>query len=1622
MSSESKEVPSDVLAEVEKLDREYEEGFFTKKGFYYKKWLLLKPYAGSELVHDVESNNERLDKKEIQQDEYFSSMSEILSNVIKFKSSGADSLEGEEIIERTPSPCREDFYSSPIPGPSTATTPRSYKRSTSPRTSIVKTRRSTRRSSGPSSDQNTITEMFLNSPKNQKPHGSGEIGKTEESVNKKKEGAKIKTPKRNSLKWNSLVMKDEDKENINENGELTEKVCNGTFKSDLEDGNVKYENLDDIIGVPKNNGAMELNESDKTTQPNKKNSNGIDDELPVKMDENSVMKHDIFYDNGFDKRKSDGDMNDDDCEDDLSSKKIKLENEPKKEREKIKTSLNLTIAKMKSVTKRCDICCQLLESDIKLYEGHPNNAVEEFVALTDPKLSLFTGDEEVVDDYDSRPQNKITHFSIYDKAGHLCPFDNGLVERNVLLYFSGYLKPVYEEDGRIEGGIPTKDLGPINEWWISGFDGGEKALVGFSTDYGDYFLMEPSPQYAPMMEGVKEKTYLGKIVIEFLLDEENPSFEDLLNKLQTTVPPPGVPKLTEDSLLRHAQFICDQVLSFEAASETNDNTSLITTQCMRSLVHLAGVTFRKRQIMRKSEKKQFNVKKPVWSKATTTPLVNNVFETFFSEQLDNTDGEVKGPKRMRCGICEACQMADCGTCVHCRDMVKFGGSGRSKQACIKRRCPNMAVQEADDSEPEDEYSYQEAAEKILKGEVKVRSARTTGGKKQVEWTGIIVADDGRRVFYKTAIVGGEEISVGDCVSVEPVNPTTPLVIGKVLYMWENKFSQKFMHAHWFLRGCETVLGETADPQELFLVDECENSLLNGIYSKVTVLKKTPGDNWSREGGDSLSAQSLFIDPKNDKMFFYQKRYNENVGRFEDPYEDPVCSNQSIAHRFCPSCERLYQQQKFENPSVQGKIEESSDSKLGHYELVKWRGDEYTVGCCVYLSPSVFKFKTYGNVYKPLSRKGEKDVNEDLYPEFYRKSSDHIKGSNITTPSPFCIGLIVDIFTNSKDKIVAPADICIRVIKFYRPENTSGITSQLTHIDLNKLYASDEEVIVNFGDVTGKCAVVYSENLIEDIYTWSKEGPNRFYFNEAYDSQTQTLVEPSRTVKMLGNAGKGKGKGKAKVERKKIEIAVWPTIKRPLRCLDVFAGCGGLSEGLHQSGVAETKWAIEKEEAAANAFRLNNLSATVFSDDCNHLLKLVMNGELKTDKGQKLPQKGEVELLCGGPPCQGFSGMNRFNSRQYSIFKNSLIVSYLSYCDYYRPRFFILENVRNFVSFKRNMVLKLTLRCLIRMGYQVAFGILQAGNYGVPQTRRRAIILAAAPGEVLPNFPEPLHVFNPRATQLTIMVDDKKLVSNCQWVESAPFRTITVRDAMSDLPQIPNGFRDEEIPYIGEPISHFQKQMRGSQYQTILRDHICKDMAPIVEARISQIPTASGSDWRDLPNISVRLNDGTHTKKLIYTHHDKKNGKSKTGALRGVCACATGKPCDPMDRQFNTLIPWCLPHTGNRHNHWAGLYGRLEWDGFFSTTVTNPEPMGKQGRVLHPEQTRVVSVRECARSQGFPDKYRFYGTILDKHRQVGNAVPPPLGAALGREIRKCVSQKEKTIQLKEETISKMEIDD
>lgn len=174
---------------------------------------------------------------------------------------------------------------------------------------------------------------------------------------------------------------------------------------------------------------------------------------------------------------------------------------------------------------------------------------------------------------------------------------------------------------------------------------------------------------------------------------------------------------------------------------------------------------------------------------------------------------------------------------------------------------------------------------------------------------------------------------------------------------------------------------------------------------------------------------------------------------------------------------------------------------------------------------------------------------------------------------------------------------------------------------------------------------------------------------------------------------------------------------------------------------------------------------------------------------------------------------------------------------------------------------------------------------------------------------------------------------------------------------------------------------------------------MAQGRIEFIPTYPHADWRDLPNISVKLSDGTTCPELRYEFDDVKAGRGPNGKLRGVCACASKKPCELSMRQQNTLIPWCLPHTANRHSQWRGLYGRVLRDSHFATIITTVEPMGKIGRVLHPTENRVCSVREWARAQGISDTFEFVGDPVFMYRSIGNAVPVPFAQVIGLEFKK-----------------------
>ena len=277
---------------------------------------------------------------------------------------------------------------------------------------------------------------------------------------------------------------------------------------------------------------------------------------------------------------------------------------------------------------------------------------------------------------------------------------------------------------------------------------------------------------------------------------------------------------------------------------------------------------------------------------------------------------------------------------------------------------------------------------------------------------------------------------------------------------------------------------------------------------------------------------------------------------------------------------------------------------------------------MYLSPNSVPLKIKKNRdVKETSIK--KNVDEDLYPEYYRKRS-HVKGNNNTTPDPFHVVMIKKIFKDC-------GEVKLRVQIFYRPEDTHKGSSAADNAYYNELYWTEEEATVAFSNVQGRCFVKFMDINVasKQCEVWTEEGPSRWFFREWYNLDTKDTEEPPLSAQRIGHKGKG-GKD-------------YPPVTRPLKCLDIFSGCGGLSQGLHESGVAESKWAVEIFEPAAKAYKLNNKDCTVFNDDCNFLLARAIEGVRQNEKGQKIPTQGEVNLLCGGPPCQGFSGMNRFNS-------------------------------------------------------------------------------------------------------------------------------------------------------------------------------------------------------------------------------------------------------------------------------------------------------------------------------------------------------------------------------------------
>lgn len=408
-------------------------------------------------------------------------------------------------------------------------------------------------------------------------------------------------------------------------------------------------------------------------------------------------------------------------------------------------------------------------------------------------------------------------------------------------------------------------------------------------------------------------------------------------------------------------------------------------------------------------------------------------------------------------------------------------------------------------------------------------------------------------------------------------------------------------------------------------------------------------------------------------------------------------------------------------------------------------------------------------------------------------------------------------------------------------------------------------------------------------------------------------------------------------------------------IDLFAGCGGLSLGLKQAGWTGL-FAIERNPMAFETLKHNLIDTPTshFPVWPEWLPKSASSIQTFTKKyeAQLRALRGQVMLIAGGPPCQGFSSAGR---RQKNDHRNQLYRSYLQVVDLVQPAMVLLENVKGIkmhfgprphkhrgpgrppVTYAERIKSSLG-----DLGYKVFDTEVLASEFGVPQSRARfvAVGLNTKQFDLCP-IESPFDVLR---LVREIMLADKKLSTD---------KSISAREALSDLEHNPSEVKPSPdskgfmAGLYSAAASNYQRLMRGdTQNGAIADSHRFVNHRPDIVARFQKILA------------------------------ECRRGKNLTDAFRA------------------------------RHNIKKACVVPLAPDSPAVTLTTIPDDM------IHYAQPRVLTVRECARLQSFPDWFQFrskYTTGGDRrmiecprYTQVGNAVPPLLGEALGRALKEWIS--------------------
>lgn len=389
----------------------------------------------------------------------------------------------------------------------------------------------------------------------------------------------------------------------------------------------------------------------------------------------------------------------------------------------------------------------------------------------------------------------------------------------------------------------------------------------------------------------------------------------------------------------------------------------------------------------------------------------------------------------------------------------------------------------------------------------------------------------------------------------------------------------------------------------------------------------------------------------------------------------------------------------------------------------------------------------------------------------------------------------------------------------------------------------------------------------------------------------------------------------------------------LNFIDLFAGAGGLSEGLAEAGF-HSLFANEVVPTYAETYARNHIGTKVTTADIRSLDANAVRKELGVERGA-------LDLIAGGPPCQGFSINAPVRSTDDQ--RNHLFKEYLRFVDAFAPKAILIENVPGLVSFEQGETLHEILQALANLGYGADVRILGAAYYGVPQMRWRTIIIGVR-GAELPGtaFPDPI-CHAPIRPNFTTTFDGKSLVALPSSATEAKFTS--VYEAIGDLPALACGERGSAVKeYPCEAFCDYQRAMR--QGTAGVYNHESPKLAAINIERMKHIKP--GGNWTDIP--------------------------------------------------FD-MLPKGMQRA-RRSDH-TKRYGRVAKDGLASTILTKCDP--HWGAYIHYEQNRSFTVREAARIQSFPDHYIFGGTIAEQFAQVGNAVPPLLAKAVGLSIRTIIDK-------------------